>query len=99
MGVVPALDELEEGHLGLGVRLEPTPVEELAFKRGEETLAPGVVVRISAGAHGRAHVSFPTALPESDRRVLTPLVRVVDNALGPPLVDGHVERVEHEFGA
>jgi hypothetical protein len=39
MRVVPALDELEDGHLGLGLDAEAAPIEELAFERREEALA------------------------------------------------------------
>jgi len=45
--IVEALDEIEERNPRLGLRLEPTPVEELAFERGEEALAHGVVIGVS----------------------------------------------------
>jgi hypothetical protein len=44
-----SLDELEHRDPRLGLRLEPTPVEKLAFQRGEEALAHRIVVGVSAG--------------------------------------------------
>ena len=38
-GIVPSLDELEDGHARLGLRAAAVPVEELAFKGGEEALS------------------------------------------------------------
>ncbi len=35
-GIVPALDELEDGHADLGLGLELAPVEQLAFEGSEE---------------------------------------------------------------
>ena len=46
VGVVPPLDELEDGQAGLNLGGEPPPVEQLALERREETLAEGVVVRV-----------------------------------------------------
>ena len=37
-GVVPALDELEDGHAGLGLGLELPPVKQLALEGREEAL-------------------------------------------------------------
>ena len=45
--IVEALDELEDGHARFGLRLEATPIEQLTFERGEETLRHRVVVGIS----------------------------------------------------
>jgi hypothetical protein len=39
MRVVPAFDEVEDCHAGLDLGLETTPVEQLAFERGEKALA------------------------------------------------------------
>jgi hypothetical protein len=49
--VVEALDEFEHGGPRLGLRLEPALVEKLAFQRGEEALAHGIVVGVSDRAH------------------------------------------------
>lgn len=43
MRIVPALDELEGGQLGFGLRLKAPPVQQLAFEGGEEALALRVV--------------------------------------------------------
>ena len=45
MQVVPALDPLEDRCPGLGLRLEPTPVEEFLLEGSEEAFGHGVVVR------------------------------------------------------
>ena len=37
--VVPALDELEDGHAGFHLAPEPPAVQELALEGGEEALA------------------------------------------------------------
>jgi hypothetical protein len=34
--IVETLDELEDGNARLGLRLEATPIEQLAFECGEE---------------------------------------------------------------
>jgi hypothetical protein len=49
-------------------------VDQLAPKRGEETLAHGVVVAIAHGSHRRPDSRFPTPPVELDRRVLTGLI-------------------------
>ncbi len=40
--VVPALDEVEDGHPGLGLGREAAAVEQLAFEGGEEALTERV---------------------------------------------------------
>src|SRR5271169_4657622 len=62
--VVEALDELEHRGPRLGLRLEAAPVEKLAFQRGEEALAHGIVVGVSDRAHRGAHTSLAAAATE-----------------------------------
>jgi hypothetical protein len=45
--VVPPLDELEDGHLHLGLRLQAPAVQHLAFQHGEEALAHGVIEEVA----------------------------------------------------
>lgn len=45
--IIPAFDELEYGHARFGLGAELTPVEQLAFERGEEALAHGAIVCIA----------------------------------------------------
>ena len=52
MRVVPSLDEVEDGHSGLGLVAEAVLVEELALEGGGEALAERVVVGVADGAHG-----------------------------------------------
>src|SRR5918992_1506662 len=44
--VVEALDEVEDGHAGLGMGAELLAVEQLALQGGKETLGHGVVVGV-----------------------------------------------------
>jgi len=55
MRIVPALDEVEDGHPGPGPVSEAVLLEELAFEGGEEALAERIVVGVAAGAHRRTH--------------------------------------------
>ena len=41
--VIPALDEAEDGHPGLGLGAEAAAVEQLALERGEEALAQRII--------------------------------------------------------
>src|SRR6516225_471556 len=82
--VVEALDEFEHRDPCLGLRLEPAPVEKLAFQRGEEALAHGIVVGVSDRAHRGAHNGLAAAIAELNRGVLRALVGVVDHALRSP---------------
>jgi hypothetical protein len=59
----------------------------------------GIVVGVADGAHGGAYSSLLAVKPEGHRGVLGALVRVVDDALGPPLLQGHVEQLEDQLGA
>src|ERR1700704_1638931 len=68
--VVEALDELEHRDPRLGLSLEPTPVEKLAFQRGEEALAHRIVVGVANRAHRRAHPGLAAAVAELNGRVL-----------------------------
>ena len=43
MGVVPTLDEFEDGHAGLALGFKATAVEQFAFERGKEALAHRVI--------------------------------------------------------
>ena len=52
LSVVEDLDILEEGGLQLPARLPGAAIEQLGLQGGEEALRHGVVVGISATAHG-----------------------------------------------
>ena len=49
--IVEALDEIEDRAPCFDLRLEPAPLEELAFERSEEAFAHGVVIGVSDRAH------------------------------------------------
>lgn len=94
--IVSALDEVEDLGLGVLVILEPIPIEELALPRREETLAHGVVVAVSDAAYGKLHSGVFAALLEICGRVLTALVRVMDDRSGWALPHGHAERTDDQ---
>jgi len=56
----------------LDLGLEASPVEQLAFERGKETLAHGVVEAIADRAHRGSHPGLRAALAEGERGVLPP---------------------------
>ncbi len=96
--VVEAFDEVEHGQLGHGTIGELRAVEQLAFERGEEALAHGVVVAVADRSHGRPDSGFAAAPTKLGRGVLAALVRVVDDASSrPALFDGHGQRLENEL--
>src|SRR5260370_25969935 len=68
--VVTALDEVEDGHPGLGLGGEAAPVQQLALEGGEEALTEGVVIGVAHAAHGRADTGLATAEPKGERGVL-----------------------------
>src|SRR6202158_1070943 len=95
--IVEALDELEDGDARFGLGLEATPIEQLAFERGEEALRHGVVVGVSDRPHRGANTRLPTSFAELDRGVLRAMIRMVDHAARPPLPQRHIEGVEHHL--
>jgi len=96
--VVPALDEFEDGHPSLGQSAETAAVDEFAFERGEEALTQGIVEAVSNRAHGGAHAHLSAAPAEGNRGVLAALVGVMDYPFRLTLPQGHVQRIEDEFG-
>ncbi len=70
MPVVPALDELEDGELRLGMRTEGRAIDEFTFECREEALAHRVVVAIADRPHRRTDTGLLAASPERDRGVL-----------------------------
>lgn len=85
MRVVPALDPFEQGHSGLGFRLEPAMLEQLFLERSEHALGHGVVVGVAHRAHRRHHVHLLAAFAERVARILATVVRVVNDVLWSPL--------------
>ena len=72
-GIVETFDELKDSRPRLAVRSEATPIDQLAFEGGEETLAHRiVVVGVADRACRRTNAGFPAAIAESDRGVLRP---------------------------
>ena len=80
----------------IGRGAQRRPIEELALKRGEEALAQRVVIAVSDRSHRGPYAGVATPLAEGERRILTSLIRVMDDGSRLPLLYGHVEGREHE---
>ena len=70
MGVVPTLDEFEDGHARFYLGFEAVAVEQFTFERGEETLAHRVIEAIADGAHRGPYTGLAATLAEGERSVL-----------------------------
>jgi hypothetical protein len=68
--VVPTLDEVEDGHPGLGRGGEAAAVQQLTLERGEEALTEGVIVGVAHAPHGGPDAGLAAAEPKGDRGVL-----------------------------
>ena len=73
--IVPAFDEVENGHARFSLRAEAPSDEELAFECGEEALAKGIVVGVSDRAHRRSDAGLLAAFTKRVGRVLAALLR------------------------
>jgi len=73
MRVVPALDEVEDGHSGLGLVLEAVLFGELALEGGEEALAEPVVLGVPDGAHRGTDPGMLVPEAEGNGSLGTPL--------------------------
>ena len=62
--IVPALDELEDFELRLGMRATGYAVDEFAFECRKEVLTHCVVVSIADRTHRRTDTGVLTAPPE-----------------------------------
>ena len=74
-----------------GLCAELSPVEQLALERGKEALVH------RDGAHRWTNACLLAAQAEGQRRVLGPLIAMVDNAARSPLPDRHIHRVDDEL--
>src|ERR1700730_3125099 len=70
MGVVPSLDEFEDGQARFYLGSEAAAVEQFTFERGKETLAHRVIEAIADRAHRGPHAGLAAALAEGERSVL-----------------------------
>src|SRR5439155_6250467 len=68
--MIETLDEREYGDARFSLRLEPAPVEQLAFERGEEALRHRVVVGVADRSHRGPHAGLAATRAEGDRCVL-----------------------------
>ena len=95
--IVPAFDELEDGLSCLGWISEALPVDQLTFQGGEEALAHGVVISVAGRPHGGTHAHRLASLAEGDGGVVRPLVGMVDDTLGAPLRQSHVQGLQDQL--
>ena len=65
MGVVPTLDEFEDGDARFYLGFEAAAVEQFTFERSEETLAHRVIEAIADRAHRGSHAGLAAALPKA----------------------------------
>src|SRR5580693_994831 len=96
--IVEAFDELKDGHPRFAVRSKATPIGQLAFEGGEETLAHRIVVGVADRACRWTNAGFLAASAESDRRILRTAIRMMDDVVGLSGHDRPAESVEHDAG-
>src|SRR6266536_3090562 len=97
--VVPGLNPVEDRRLRFLTRLERAAAEQLLLERGVEALADGVVVAVTLRAHRLRDPGLAQLLPEDQRDILRPLIRVMDQLVGRlASADRHLERVDDELG-
>ena len=97
VGVVEALDVLEQGKSGFGLCGKRPAICQFAFQAGEEALAQGVVVAVADRPHVGSDTSLFAPLAEGYGGVLRSLVAVVDNPFGSALAKDHVQGVFDQF--
>ena len=90
---------LEARHAGVGLGRALAAIEELALEGGEQALGHRVVVALAHRSDRRNDAHLAAACAERIRRILAPLVRVMDDAVGTTLPQRHVQRLKHELGA
>ncbi len=95
--IVPALDELEDGHASLGLGLELPPVEESRTPVAKK-LSHKALSSVADRAHRRPCACLFASKPEGDGGVLRSLVGVMDHVAWSPLSERHVQCIEHELG-
>lgn len=88
--VPPVLNEVEYGHVWLGLGPERFSPVRLPLEVGEEAAAESVVVPIADGARGRANTGHSVSETEVDARIWTPLIQLLDGTMGSALVHRHI---------
>jgi len=96
--VIPSFDEAEDGVPGFLPRRKHRAIDELAFEGGKKALAHRVVIAVADRSHRWAHSCVFATLTKGQRRILRSLVGMVDRALRPAPLNGHVQSREHQFG-
>src|SRR5215212_2795899 len=100
VGVVEPLDVIKEGEAGGAPRWEPVTSKQLAFEGREEALSRRVVEAIATASHRPDKAGFAQPSPEGQTRVLTALVRMMNNARRwTPTPDRHLHGFDDQFAA
>src|SRR3954468_1760233 len=81
--IVEALDVGEAGDLCFSLGHKLSAREELALERREETFAHGIVVGVTDRSHGGPNADLTAATAKRERRVLAPLVRMMNDIVRP----------------
>src|SRR5215470_10489097 len=97
--VIPAFDEIEYRHPRLDLGLEAAALEQLAFERGEKTLAHRVVETVAHRTHRGPHPGLLAAPSEGERGILAALIRMTNHTVRASLSQRQVECFEHQLGA
>src|SRR5215468_8608882 len=97
--VIPSFDEIEHRHARLDLSLEAAALEQLAFERGEKTLAHRIVETVAHRTHRGPHPGLLTAPSEGQRGILAALIGMMNHTVRAPLPQRQVERLEHQLGA
>ena len=72
-------------------------IQELAFQDCEETLAQGVVVAVADRSHRRSDGGLSAAFAKGERRVLAPLVGMVNHVDWTALIGRHRQGIKHQL--
>ena len=79
-------------------RAAPDLVQRDFHVDGPDRLWVAIVVGVADRPHRRPDAERQAALPVGDGRVLTPMIRMMDDAVGAALLQGHVQRGQHQLG-
>ncbi len=78
---------------------ERIPLDQFTFQRGEKRLADRVFITVALRSHRGSNAFSPAALAKVVCSAGPPLIGVMDRLFRVPLLSGHVECVQHQFGA
>src|SRR2546428_13948050 len=93
LAIVKHLDKLKDVALRLVTGVKRAVMHQLILQRAKEALSHGVVVAVPAATHAGDHAMLGHDLPIARRRILTTLVRMMNEPRPRPAVrQGHRQR-------